>query len=135
MLEGVKMEIVQIVGIGFIATIMAILLKNNNPQFAFLIVVITGVTIFIFILTKISIVISVLERLAMEANINMVYLQTILKIIGIAYIAEFASQIMRDADQGAIASKIELAGKVLILVLAIPIISVIFETIIQFIPS
>ncbi|MGD9678013.1 MAG: stage III sporulation protein AD [Vulcanibacillus sp.] len=129
------MEIVQIVGIGFIATIMAILLKNNNPQFAFLIVVITGVTIFIFILTKISIVISVLERLAMEANINMVYLQTILKIIGIAYIAEFASQIMRDADQGAIASKIELAGKVLILVLAIPIISVIFETIIQFIPS
>ncbi len=129
------MEIVQIVGIGFIATIMAILLKNNNPQFAFVIVVLTGVTIFLFILSKISIIISVLERLALEANINMVYLETILKIIGIAYIAEFGAQIMRDADQGAIASKIELAGKILILVMAIPIISVIFETIIEFIPN
>lgn len=129
------MEIVQIVGIGFIAAIMAILLKNNNPQFAFVIIVLTGVTIFLIILSKISIVISVLEKLAIQADINMVYLETILKIIGIAYIAEFSAQIMRDADQGAIASKIELAGKILILIMAIPIISVIFETIIQFIPS
>ncbi len=76
-----------------------------------------------------------LERLATNANLNMVYVETILKIIGIAYIAEFGAQITRDAGQGAMAAKIELAGKVLILVMAIPILTVLIETIIDFLPS
>ena len=58
-----------------------------------------------------------------------------LKIIGIAYIAEFGAQIARDADQGAIAQKIELAGKVLIVVMAIPIFNVLIETVISLIPG
>ena len=80
-------------------------------------------------------VISMLERIAINANINMVYVETILKIIGIAYIAEFGAQITKDAGQGAIASKIELGGKILILAMAIPILTVIIETIIRLIPS
>lgn len=76
-----------------------------------------------------------LQVLAKQANINMMYLETILKIIGIAYIAEFASQITKDAGQGTLASKIELAGKILILAMAIPILTVMIETILQLIPS
>lgn len=76
-----------------------------------------------------------LQDLAAKANINTVYLQTVLKIIGIAYIAEFGAQIAKDAGQGAIASKIELAGKIIIVVMAVPIITVIIETIIQLIPN
>ncbi|HBI03894.1 MAG TPA: stage III sporulation protein AD, partial [Paenibacillaceae bacterium] len=72
---------------------------------------------------------------AAQANLNMIYLDTILKIIGIAYIAEFGAQVTRDAGQGAIASKIELAGKVLIMVMAIPILSLIVETIVRLLPS
>ena len=62
-------------------------------------------------------------------------METILKIIGIAYIAEFGAQITKDAGQGAIASKIELGGKVLILSMAIPILTVIIETIISMLPN
>lgn len=76
-----------------------------------------------------------LEVMAVNAKVNIVYVETILKIIGIAYIAEFAAQITKDAGQGAIASKIELAGKILILAMAIPILTVLIETIIQLIPS
>jgi stage III sporulation protein AD len=76
-----------------------------------------------------------LEKIAMNANVNMVYVETILKIIGIAYIAEFGAQITKDAGQGAIASKIELAGKILIMVMAIPILTVIIETIIRLLPN
>ncbi len=76
-----------------------------------------------------------LERIAVTANVNMMYVETILKIIGIAYIAEFGSQITKDAGQGAIASKIEMAGKILILIMAIPILTVIIETVISLIPS
>jgi len=129
------MEIIQIVGLGLVATIIIIVLKDINPHFSFLIVLFTGVMIFLFLLGKISRVIEILDSLATQANINMVYLETILKIIGIAYVAEFAVQITKDAGQGAIAEKIELAGKLLIMVLAIPIIGAIIETVIQLLPS
>lgn len=129
------MDILQIVGLGIIATILSLVVKEQKPMFSFILATFTGVMIFLFLIGKISDVIHVLEGLAMKANLNIVYLDTILKIIGIAYIAEFGAQVTRDAGQGSIASKIELAGKVLIMVLAIPILSVIIETIIQLLPS
>ncbi len=76
-----------------------------------------------------------IEKIAINAKVNLIYVETILKIIGIAYIAEFAAQITKDAGQGAIASKIELAGKILILAMAIPILTVMIETIIKLIPN
>lgn len=128
------MEIIQIVGLGLIATVLTLILKDQKPMFAFILAMFTGVMIFLFLIGKISEVIRVLERLATEGGINLIYLKTILKIIGIAYIAEFGAQITRDAGQGAIASKIELAGKILIMVMAIPIITVIIETVVNLIP-
>jgi stage III sporulation protein AD len=80
-------------------------------------------------------IIQMLQKIAVNANVNLIYVETILKIIGIAYIAEFAAQITKDAGQGAIASKIELGGKILILAMAIPILTVMIETIIQLIPN
>src|SRR5690625_7073781 len=59
-----------------------------------------------------------IESLGEKANIDDVYLQTILKIIGIAYIAELGASITRDAGLGSVAAKIELSGKIFILVLA-----------------
>jgi len=99
-----------------------------------MLVVFVGCVIFLFLVDQISEIIRMLERIAINANINLVYVETILKIIGIAYIAEFGAQITKDAGQGAIASKIELGGKILILAMAIPILTVIIETIITLIP-
>ncbi|WP_081457268.1 stage III sporulation protein AD [Evansella cellulosilytica] len=129
------MEIIQIVGLGMIATFLALVVKEHKPIFAFLLTVFVGVIIFIFLIDQIAMIIHMLEELAAEANINLAYVQTVLQIVGIAYIAEFGAQIAKDAGQGAMASKIELAGKVLIMVMAIPIISVIIETIVRLIPS
>ncbi len=94
------MEIIQIVGFGLIATILILILKEQKPIFAFMLATITGLMIFLFLIGKIAEVISLLERLATEGGINLIYLKTILKIIGIAYIAEFGAQITRDAGQG-----------------------------------
>ncbi|MFN2745384.1 MULTISPECIES: stage III sporulation protein AD [Bacillus] len=129
------MEIVQIVGLGMIATFLSLIVKEQKPTFAFLIVVFAGCTIFLFLMDQVYEIIRMIEKIAANANINMMYVETILKIIGIAYIAEFGAQLAKDAGQGAIASKIELAGKILILVMAVPILTVIIETIIGLIPS
>ncbi len=100
-----------------------------------MLVVFVGCAIFLFLVDQVFDVIRMLERIAINANVNLIYVETILKIVGIAYIAEFGAQITKDAGQGAIASKIELAGKILILAMAIPILTVIIETIINLIPS
>ncbi|MBE4910457.1 stage III sporulation protein AD [Cytobacillus suaedae] len=128
------MEILQIVGLGLIATFLALIVKEQKPTFAFMLVVFVGCVIFLFLIDQVYEIIRMLEKIALNANVNMVYVETILKIIGIAYIAEFGAQITKDAGQGAIASKIELGGKILILAMAIPILTVIIETIIGLIP-
>jgi stage III sporulation protein AD len=129
------LEIIQIVGFGLVAAFLALVLKEQKANFAFLITLMVGAGIFLFLIDKIGQVITMLQRLAVNANVNMVYVETLLKIIGIAYIAEFGAQITRDAGQGAIASKIELGGKILILVMAIPILTVIIETVLTLIPK
>jgi stage III sporulation protein AD len=129
------LEIIQIVGLSLFATVLVLIIKEQKPMFAFLIVAFTGITIFLFLIGKISTVIQVLEDLATKASIDMIFLKTILKIVGIAYIAEFGAQIVRDAGQESIASKIELSGKVLIMVMAIPIVSVIIETVVKLLPA
>lgn len=129
------MEIIQVVGLGLIATVLNLVVKDQKPLFAFLLAVATSVMIFLFLIGKIGDVIRMLEDLAENSGVQMIYLKTVLKIIGIAYIAEMGAQIVRDAGQESIASKIELAGKVLILVLAVPIIGIIIETVLKLLPA
>lgn len=129
-----KLEIIQIVGLGLIATVLILVVREHKPMFAFLLAAFTGLFIFLFVIGRIDAVIEMLERLAEQTGIPSIYLKTILKIIGIAYIAEFGAQIVRDAGQEGIASKIEFAGKVLILVMAVPIINVIVETVLGLLP-
>lgn len=129
------MEIVQIVGIGIVATILVILLKQSDrPEFALLVSAITGLIIFSMVIDKIKYIIDTLGNLARSANMEFTYFSTILKIIGIAYIVEFGAQISRDAGENAIASKIELGGKVIMMVLAMPIILSLMDLILKILP-
>lgn len=128
------MDIMKIVVVGIIATLLAVLLKDEKPEIAILVSIVTGLVIFVFLVTKLSSVISVLKYFAGKANIDILYFSTILKVIAIAYITEFGAQVCRDAGEGSIASKIELAGKVLIMVIAIPILSALMEIMIKIIP-
>ena len=128
-------EILKIVSYALIATFLVLIVKEQKPNLSFLLVVFIGSSIFLFLVDQIYAIIMMVEKLANNANINMVYIETILKIIGIAYIAEFAAQITKDAGQGSIASKIELGGKILILAMAIPILTVLIETVLKMLPS
>ncbi len=126
------MEILQIVGFGLVAAVLVVLLRQQKPEVALLISIAAGVIIFLFVLGKVGAVVNVLKDLAARANVNLMYLAAILKIVGIAYIADFGAQICRDAGEGALASKIEFAAKVLILVLAVPIIMAVLDTLMKF---
>lgn len=125
------MEMLQVIGVSLIGAFFAMILKEQKPNLSFLLVVFIGSSIFLFLVEKITNIVQMVEKLAISSNVNMLYFATILKVIGIAYIAEFASQITKDAGQAAISSKIEFAGKIMILTMAIPILTAIIESVIQ----
>lgn len=128
------MEIFQIIGIGIIATVLIVVLKETKPEFSILVSITAGVIIFSMLLTKLVYVIDTISTLSGRFDVNISYFNTILRIIGMAYIVEFASQISRDAGQDSIAMKIELGGKVMIMVLAIPILMALMDLIIKILP-
>jgi len=124
-------EIWQIVGLALIVTVISVVLKQIRPEIALQLTILAGASIFILVMSKIKIIVDLLQNLADQANISSYYLLIVLKIVGVAYLAEFGAQICRDAGEGALASKIELAAKVAVIVLAIPIIVAITESLIR----
>ncbi len=128
------MEIFQIVAIGLVATILSVLIKNERPELGMYISLSAGIIIFLFIVTRLQSVMEVLNRFSSKINIDSIYLSIIFKIVGIAYIAEFGAQVCRDAGEGVMASKIEFAGKILIMVMAVPILVSLMDLIVSIVP-
>lgn len=128
------MDMMQIVILGIVASLLYVILKDTVPSFAFLIVVIAGISLFLLIITKVGAVFELIETLGAKAQIDTIYLATILKIIAISYIAEMGVHLTKDAGLGSVASKIELAGKISILLLAVPIIKAVIEAVLGFLP-
>jgi stage III sporulation protein AD len=114
-------EIIQVVSFALVAAVLAVVLRSQRPELGLLVGVAAGVVIFLALIGKIGAAVTVLNNVAGRAGLSMVYLDTILKIVGIAYVADFGAQMCRDAGEGALAVKVEFAAKVLILVLALPI--------------
>ena len=123
------MNIIQIVSIALISTFIIILFKQYKPEFAVLISLFACVFILIFSFEKINLVISMIENMIDSVGINKDFFEILLKVTGIAYIVEFASNLCSDAGEKAIASKVEFAGKIIIVTMAIPIIETLIETI------
>ena len=128
------MEILQIVGLALVVCILAIILRVQKPPMATLLSMTAGIIIFLAMMPQIAAVFNVLRDLAGQANVSMVYMGTILKIVGIAYISDFGSQICRDAGEGALASKIEFAAKVIVLIMAVPIIVAVLQSLMKLVP-
>lgn len=128
------MIILQIVGTAILSGILIIVIKQEKPELAFLLSIITGAIILILIIDQIGVVINLLDQLARRARIDMIYFNTIIKIIGVAYIGEFGAEITRDSGESALAAKIEMAAKIIIMIFAIPIMLSLIENIIQLIP-
>lgn len=125
------MEIIKIVAFAFIALSVTLVFRNEKQEIAVLISVVFGILVFLFMLSKVTSVLELLQKLALKANIDFVYLTTVFKILGIAYLASFCSEICRDSGESNIASKVEFAGKILILVLAIPILMGVLNAILK----
>lgn len=128
------MDIIKIVGIGLISLIIILILRQYKPEFAIYASLIAGIAILLISLTQISGILDLLKSISSKANINNQFITLLLKITGIAFLTEFAVSISSDCGETAIANKIDIGGKVLIIAISIPIISALLETILKVIP-
>ena len=128
------MDVVKIIGIGLIALIIIIILKQYKPEFVIYVSLIAGVLILFLVLDKLTGIIELLSNLSNKAGINGEFLNILIKITGIAFLTEFAVSICNDSGETAIANKIDLGGKVIIIAISIPIISSLLELIIKILP-
>lgn len=128
------MDIVKIVGIGIIAVIIITTIKQYKPEFAIYVSILAGIIIFFMVFENLSGIIDLINDLTLKSNVNSDFIKILLKITGIAFLAEFAVQICMDLGESALANKVDLGGKVIIISLSIPILSSLIETVVQILP-
>lgn len=128
------MDIIKIIGIGLIALIIIVIVKQYRPEFTIYVSLVAGALILLMVMDKIGGIIDLLTSLSNKTAINNEFLVLLIKITGIAFLTEFAVSICKDSGEAAIASKVDLGGKVIIISMSIPIIASLLETILKILP-
>ena len=128
------MEIIKIIGIAFIALIIIIMLKQYRPENAIFISILTGILILFLVMDRLTGIINLIETIQDKFSINTQFIALLIKITGIAFLSEFAVSVCKDSGEAAIASKIEIGSKIIIISMSIPIISSLLEIILKILP-
>lgn len=130
----IYLDIFKICALAIISVLLILIIQQHMMPITIMITIVTGIIIFMMIIPSLEVVLVSLFDIIKIINIQINQIGIIIKIIGIAYICEFCSQICTDAGQGAIASKIDLSGKVLIMFISVPIITDLLNLITRLLP-
>lgn len=125
------MNLGAIMALMIIAVMLALSLKKNNPEVSSLVSVGICLLIIAICVDKIKTILNMLKEITGKINIDKGYLIILIKLIGIAYICEFAAGISKDAGYSAVASEIELAGKLTMLMISLPVLVQVIETVVS----
>ena len=122
------MTVASIAVIGLISVLLAVELKAVKGEYGVYLVLGAGLVIFFYSLSKLEAVIETIRKVQSYIRLDRVYLDILMKMIGITYIAEFASGICRDAGYGSLGGQIEIFGKLSMLAVSMPILLALMET-------
>ncbi|WP_418222514.1 stage III sporulation protein AD [Clostridium isatidis] len=125
------MEIIQIVAFALSTLFLYLIFKDRRSDIALLISATAGVLILLLVIGQLSEIIYFIKNISSKTNIDIVYIGVVVKILAIAYLATFCSEICKDAGASSIGSKVEFSAKILILALAVPILMAVLDSILQ----
>ena len=125
---------VRIVAIGLVGMLLTLLVRPYRSDLATLCAMATGAIVLLSVLGQATGLLTELARISEQFHVDAALFTTMLKITGIAYIAEFGKQACKDAGEGAIASKIELGAKILLLAMCVPIVRQILSLLASLLP-
>ena len=119
---------------GIVVVLCALLLKNEKAEYAVFISMSGCLMIFLFGISKLEVILRAIGRLEGYIGTGSVYQPILLRIVGITYLAEFAADLCRDAGFSAVAGQVELAGKLTIMAVSLPVIIGLLEALEGFLP-
>jgi stage III sporulation protein AD len=122
------MTVVTIAVTGIAAVLLAVSLKGMKGEYGTYLAVAAGFLIFFYGMGKLTAILDTMKEIQTYIKINSVYLSTLVKMIGITYIAEFAAGICKDAGYGAVGTQVEIFGKLSVLAVSMPILLALIET-------
>lgn len=128
------MDIVKIIGIGLVALAIIIIFRQYKPEYALYVSIAASILILTIVFQKMFSVIELLNNLSSKTAVNTTFIALLVKITGIAILTEFAVSICKDCGESAIASKIDIGGKIMIVTVSIPVISSLLETVVKVLP-
>ena len=128
------MDIVKIIGVAILTTFAVLVLKPTKPEVAAIVSVAGGLIVLLMFVDALGGVISQMSAIVNRTGIKSDIFSSLLKIIGVGYLTEFAAGICNDAGNQSMGQKVILAGKVIILVLALPIVNNLIEIVVGMVP-
>lgn len=117
------MDILKISALGIVSAVLVVIIKRTHPEMAMQLSIIAGLVIFLFSMDYLREVVDFIRDFSEKFSYAYNSILLVIKIIGIAYVCEFTIQILRDAGESAIASKVELAAKLVVLVVSLPLLT------------
>lgn len=126
------MDIIKIAVLGVVGTLLGIMLKGQKKEYELFVTLGVCLCLFYFIITKLELVLSVVSRMQDYVKLDTGYIEILMKMIGITYVSEFSANLCKDAGYHAVAGQIEMFGKLSILVISMPVLLVLLETIGEF---
>lgn len=124
------MDIVKIIAVGIITSFSTLIVKQTKPEISILINLAGSILIVIMIINSLTSVINNFSTIFARTGITNNMLSPILKIVGVGYICEFSADICNDTGSSSLGEKIMFAGKVIILLLALPIINNVIDIVV-----
>ncbi|MBR2970569.1 MAG: stage III sporulation protein AD [Clostridia bacterium] len=121
------MDILKIAAVGIITALCSLTLKESKSNLSITVGIAGGCIIILMIIDYFAEIFAVITSLIEGAGISSNILKIVIKIIGIGYITEFSAGIIEDTGNISVAEKIVIAGKVIILVVSLPIITALFD--------
>ena len=128
------MDIVKVIGIGFLTLIITIILKEYKKEYAIYAVLIGGLIIIFYSMETVKSIIDFINELSNNQDYNAGFITLLLKITGISILTEYAVSICKDSGENAIANKIDFGGKIMVISLSIPVISTTLSTLTKLLP-
>ncbi len=126
------MDIIKIAILGIAGALLGIMLKGQKREYELFVTLGVSLCIFYFIMSKLQMVVSVINRMQDYVELDTQYISILVKMIGITYVSEFSANLCKDAGYQAVAGQIEMFGKLSILVISMPVILVLLETVGEF---
>ena len=132
-IKGDILELIKVIILGVIISILSILLKQIKPEYSLICIIVGSIILISYILSGIQDIFNYFSTIVNKTGLDNAMFTTLLKIIGVGYLIEFSAGVCIDSGNNSIADKIIIAGKVLIFALSLPIITNLFNMVMELI--